>query len=393
MNDQWSRRSFVTVAGAMMIPRWSARRWDDEIDEYVRSVMRTRFIPGAAISLLEKGRVQWARGYGFANLERQVPMTPETILNVGSVTKTVTATAIMQLWEQGRLDLDADLNTVLPFPVRNPAHPTQPITVRHLLTHTSSIHDGPDYERSYVCGDPAHPLNEWVREYVTQTKAPSPDERHFTDATPGAAWEYSNVGFGLLGVVIETIAKQRYADYTTEHIFEPLGMTSTGWYLDRIDRARHATPYQHVASGPAQVEMLQDPSWVPSAHPAPTFVPYCLYSFPTLPDGLMRTTAVDLSRFVAAYQSEGALGSARILRPATVRAMLSPQPVTLPASGGHGKQGLAWYQTGTPPMWQHGGADPGISALVCLNPNGRAVVVICNALSQGSAEIGHHLAQ
>ena len=99
-------------------------------------------VPGLAAGILLDGRLAWANGYGFADIENRRPMTADTVQNVGSVTKTLTTTLALQDIEAGRLDLDGDINRYLRFAVRNPDHPKVPITLRHLLTHRSSIRDG-----------------------------------------------------------------------------------------------------------------------------------------------------------------------------------------------------------------------------------------------------------
>ena len=104
-------------------------------------------------------RLAWARGFGFADIENRRPMTAGTIQNIGSVTKTVTTTLVLQDIEVGRLDLDGDINRYLPFPVRNPNHAQVAITIRQLLTHRSSIRDGEAYGESYRCGDRARILS------------------------------------------------------------------------------------------------------------------------------------------------------------------------------------------------------------------------------------------
>jgi CubicO group peptidase (beta-lactamase class C family) len=367
----------------MLVPAFAGGASRESFDAFVRAVMKKGRIPGVAVAVLERGRVAWARGYGFANLERQIPMAPDSVLNIGSVTKTITATAIMQLWENGRLELDGDINRVLPFAVRNPAFPSLPITTRHLLTHTSSIDDAAEYDESYACGDPTTPLAVWVERYL-RAKG---HEAHFTRARPGTSYDYTNVGFGLLGVLIEAVSKQSYADYTIEHIFHPLGMSSTSWYLAHTDRARHAIPYEYVARGAAQVGRVQDPRWSPGDHRTPTFVPHCLYSFPTLPDGLARTSVNDLCRFVAAYQLGGALDGKRVLRPETVRAILTAQPIAHKPKGF--EQGLAWFSGES--TWGHSGGDPGIVSEIAMRADGLGVVLLANSSSEEALAIAHRL--
>jgi CubicO group peptidase (beta-lactamase class C family) len=386
----WNRRTLVSVAGAALLPRLS-RAQSPDLDEFILGAMKTRFVPGLAAARIEGGRVVWSKGYGFANVERQVPMTPDSVLNIGSVTKTITATAVMQLVEQGRLDLDRDVNAVLSFPVRNPAFPATVITARQLLTHTSSIRDGAEYENSYACGDPTVPLATWVERYLGGNGG-TPLSGAFAAAEPGRSWAYSNVGFGLLGALIEAASKQSFADYTTAAILQPLGMVRSHWYLAGADRGRHATPYRHVTEGDAQVSRLADPDWVPADHRPPAFVPHCLYSFPTLPDGLLRSTVHDLARFLGAYQGQGSLGTARILSPATVRQLWTPNPLPEGQRGAPPAQGLAWYQQPADgATWQHSGGDPGIATFVAIGPTGTGVAVICNSSSAVPIQVGRRM--
>src|SRR5206468_3783671 len=107
--------------------------------------------PGMACAIVGPGQVRWSRGFGLADLERQQPMVADTLINVGSVSKTVTATALMQLWEQNRFGLQDDVARYLPFALRNPRFPEIPITFEQLLTHRSSIKDNwPTYDRTWA---------------------------------------------------------------------------------------------------------------------------------------------------------------------------------------------------------------------------------------------------
>ena len=194
----------------------------------------------------------WSKGYGWANIKAKVRSDPDrTVQNIGSVSKTVTATAIMQLVERGVPELDEDVNTYLPFAVRSPHHPDVPITCRHLLTHRSSIADGPAYGASYACGDPTVDLRSWVEGYLTPKGRYYDAKTNFQPWLPGEQGQlvgaigrnYSNVGFGLLGFLAGEVAGVPFARYCREHIFAPLGMNRTGWSLGEVGLANHAVPY------------------------------------------------------------------------------------------------------------------------------------------------------
>ena len=133
-------------------------------------------------------------------------MTADTVLNVASISKTFTNAAVLQLWEDGRIDLDDDVNRYLPFRLVHPRHPGTAITFRHLLTHTASIGDGEAYDSSYACGDPAVSLGDWIEGYLVAGGKYYDAEESFLDAEPGETYSYSNVGFGLLGFLVEHIS-------------------------------------------------------------------------------------------------------------------------------------------------------------------------------------------
>src|SRR5207237_9877351 len=116
--------------------------------------------PGIAGAVVVGDRLAWSNGYGLADVSRRIPMTDTTLMNVGSVSKTVTATAIMQLWEAGRLDLDTDVNEYLPFVLANPRFPDSPISIRQLLTTRSSIQSGRACGASYFCAPRTLPTSQ-----------------------------------------------------------------------------------------------------------------------------------------------------------------------------------------------------------------------------------------
>ena len=150
--DVHSRREFVkkvsctamtVVAGARSS---AAADPGNVLDAFIEAEMKAQKIPGLAACIVKSGRIVWSKGYGWSDIKKQLAMDPNrTVQNIGSISKTVTATAAMQLWEKGKFELDDDINHYLPFPVRNPLHADKLISFRSLLTHRSSIADGPAY--------------------------------------------------------------------------------------------------------------------------------------------------------------------------------------------------------------------------------------------------------
>jgi CubicO group peptidase (beta-lactamase class C family) len=398
MND-YSRRQFLEFAGFGTMPFLSrsvariAMGRRDPLDDFIEAQLVTERIPGLAASIVKSGRIVWSKGYGWANIGGRVPMNPDhTVQNIGSISKTVTATAVMQLVEQARLDLDADVGSALPFPVRNPFHPEIPITARLLLTHQSSIADGPAYGDTYGCGDPSASLEAWLPDYLITGGRHYRAADNFHPWKPGERWKYSNIGFGLLGYLVERLSGEPFPRYTRERIFEPLGMRHTGWLLSDVDNRAHAIPYTPADETPPSKELAEYRKYgllagEPERDPVRgTYQPLCLYSFTTYPDGALRTSVNELARFLLAYLHGGAFGNARILAPDTVRRMLTSQVApTRETEQGlgfdaiHSKDGL---------RWGHNGADPGVRTNMWFRPeDGVGVIVFINRGNRDLARI------
>jgi CubicO group peptidase (beta-lactamase class C family) len=389
-----TRRAFLAAAGCASAPLFlgAAAAPDDDLDDFIEAERHARRIPGLTACIVKSGKVAWSKGYGWANIAKRVPMDPDrTLQNIGSISKTVTATAVMQLWEKGKFQLDDDINERLPFPVRIPSHPDVPITYRLLLTHRSGIADSPAYGTSYACGDPKSSLEAWLKDYFTPSGRHHDPKANFHPWKPGSKDAYSNVGFGLLGYLVERISGVPFADYTRKNIFGPLGMDRTGWLLSEIDVAAHAIPYIPTTDA-AEVETARkygllagDPERDPGSG---DHQPLCLYSFPNYPDGSLRTSANQLARFLLAYANDGALGDARILAPDTIRLMLTPQAATSPG------QGLCWateHREGHR-HWGHNGSDPGIETNMSFRPaDGIGTILFANRADMDLSAIDRRL--
>ncbi len=355
---------------------------ESELDRFIDGEMLAQRIPGLAACIVKSGKIVWSKGYGWADIKRRAVMAPEsTVQNIGSISKTVTATAIMQLWEQSKCDLDEDINQYLEFPVRNPGYPDRLISIRSLLTHRSSIADGPFYSSSYACGDPGIDLATWVKGYLTRGGRFYDRDKNFHPWRPGEKNQYSNVGFGLLGLLVERLSGTSFDAFTKERIFEPLGMKSTAWMLSGISREAHAVPYVPLVEGGVNDDLEAFKKLrllggeVERDGPKGAFQPLCLYSFPNYPDGALRTSVTELARFLIAFINQGAHGAARILEADTVRLMLTRQhPVPT-------YQGLSWVTTsrGGTPYWYHNGSDPGVRTNMAFRPtDGVGVIVFVN---------------
>lgn len=178
------------------------------VDEFVRGEMERQKIPGVSIAVVKDGKPIFVKGYGLANIEHQVSVKPETIFQSGSVGKQFTAFAVMLLVDEGKISLDEKISKYLgevPESWKN-------ITVRHLLTHTSGL---TDYTQDF---------NLW-QDY-TEDELLKKAQGVPTAFAPGEKWQYSNLGYLTLGVLIHKVSGKFYGDLLQERVFKPLGMTT-----------------------------------------------------------------------------------------------------------------------------------------------------------------------
>ncbi|MBX3706963.1 MAG: beta-lactamase family protein [Pseudomonadales bacterium] len=397
----------LAVGSASHLPLQSADLLT-EIDGFIWQRMARDRVPGIAACIVDRDQVIWSACYGWADIENRIPMSLAGIQNVASISKTVTSTAVMQLQEAGLLHLHDDINDHLEFSVRHPRAPEQPIRIRQLLTHTSSIADGNAYGRLYGCGDPRLALGQWLQAYfVPEGQYYSADENFHSWLPADEKFEYCNLSYGILARIVENVSGMAFPEYCRLNIFAPLGMRSTSWRIADIDRARHVVPYTWVEGGKAR-----GPDWggVPLGaiqQDGPTlrepladgFVANCVYGHPNYPDGFLRTSVDDLSYYVRAYLSEGAYAGHRILERDTVRSMLSTIFVheSRDAAGiKHRRhQGLNWMgstELAGELAWGHGGSDPGVNTdMRILQSAGLGAIVFTNTNGSIPWDITHKL--
>jgi len=367
----------------------SAQTAFDSLDVSVKKFMNDNHVPGFAACVVKDGKIAWSNAYGLADMANNKPMSIDGIMNIGSISKTFTTTAAMQLWEKGLIDLNADVNTYLDFKVSNPKFPDKPITVFQILTHTSSITDGKAYMESYTCGDPTLALNDWLQGVLTSNGTFYNNGDSFGNWAPGAKRSYSNIAFGLLGLIVEKVAKQPFNTYCREHIFQPLGMKKTGWMIREVDTTNYIRPYAYITEeNRKEILTITRLYTNESEFKAGTYVSNCLYSFANYPDGLVRTSVRELSYYLAAIMNGGELHGKRILKKSTIDKIFSLQ------LEGNQSRGLTWRvtdfdtPTGKVMLWGHSGLDPGIQTYLFFNPvNKTGVITFQNNPADGIQRI------
>jgi CubicO group peptidase (beta-lactamase class C family) len=330
------------------------------IDAVIAAKMEEADLMGLAAAVFVDGREVWSKGYGHRDYLRTQPFTPTTPMPIASISKTFTGVAMMRLVAEGELDLDADVNLYLPFRVRNPRFPEIPITLRMIATHTSSITDRWEiYRASYHWGgDAPLPLSEFVTSYFASDGSRYAAD-NYTTAAPGKAREYSNIGAALVGFIIERLTGERLDAYTQRHIFTPLGMRSTGWFLSDLPTADLSTQF------------VEHEGWA---------IPLPPYGLTTYPDGGVRTTVSDLGRFFQALLHHGEYDGVRILPAAQADEMTRFQfdgPVFPEGYGpAEGNSGLFWRTRRNGELIGHGGSDPGVQTVMLATLDRRVAVVL-----------------
>ena len=306
---------------------------------FIPEVMRQDGTPGLNLALARGGKIIWEEGFGFADVAKKVPMTPATVMHSGSMGKTYTGTAVMQLVERGVMGLHEPINTyVKGFRVVNPLGDRE-ITVYDLLTHRSGL-AGNDAGSDFL---PPKPLQQHVKEgYGLPTFSSYANTVQRWGSKVGEKFSYSNFGLATLGYLVEVTNPEglSFSEYVQKHIIDPLGMKSTQ-YPPVQDQA-HVRPdiWAQMSTGYAVMGNVRIPT------PAIYFADH--------PAGTVVTTPGDHIKLLLAYLNDGTYNGYQLLKPETVRLMLTPQTLR-----GERQVGLIWMlkNYGKPDFgFEHGGA-------------------------------------
>jgi len=261
-------------------------------DNYLTAQMSAHHVAGAMVAVVKDGQVLFTKGYGYADIAKKTPVDPEkTMFVLGSLTKLFTWTAVMQLVEQGKLDLNTDIHTYLDFKI--PATFAEPITLNHLMAHTAGFEDN-KFGQMAAVPEGLIPLGEWLKTHIpTRVRA------------PGLLSAYANYGAALAGYIVERVSAMPFDQYIEKNILIPLGMTHTT-SRQPLPAALRAdlSPGYIFAKGAYQA---QPAVFEAVLHPAPA--------------GSIHADAGDMARFMIAHLNDGRYAEAVILQPATARLM------------------------------------------------------------------------
>ena len=262
------------------------------MDNGFAEIMEKHEAVGLMVAAVKDGEIVYNASYGYKDLENKVPVGVDDKLRIASISKTFVATAVMQLVEQGKINLDEDISNYMGFELRNPIFPDIPVTVRMLLSHTSSMSDSNGY---------------FSFDYFNPAVSPT-WQKAWNSYEPGTKYQYCNLGFNTLGAIIEIVSGERFDEYMKRHIFEPLGVDASHNVMD-FDPAQLIGIYRYdastgsVAKSDAYAQNASDLENYKMGYSTPVFSP----------TGGVKISAKDLAKVMIMHMNKGAVGDVRLI--------------------------------------------------------------------------------
>jgi CubicO group peptidase (beta-lactamase class C family) len=322
----------------------SANKYAERLEPFLNKTLQDQKIPGLAIGVVEAGRLVYSRGFGVMRVgDPSRPVTPQTLFHMASITKPFVATAVMQLVEQGKVDLEAPVTKYLPyFHLKDPRY--QEITVRQMLTHTSGMPDVVNYYWNKPEYDD-DALDRYVRSL----------EGKRLRWNPGTKFAYSNMAFEVLGDLVAKVSGKTFEDYVEANILQPVGMTSSTLLLKKADPAKLAAGHTKT-SGKV------------------TVVAHYPYNRAHTPSSNLHSNVEDMARWMMINMNHGELDGKRILKASTYDLLWKPAATV----DNRRRVGISWFlsEFKGEPVVMHGGGDDGFLTYLIFSPSRKVGVVM-----------------
>jgi len=343
---------------------------DQQLDNELDEAFKKSEIPGMAVTIFTKDNILYKKELGYANIEKKLPFTVNTVMNIASISKTFIAVALMRAVEDGILDLDEDVNNILPFKVTNPYFSNDKITLRSLATHVSGIKDDTEiYNLDSYCGANSKEmsLKDFLYNYLSFDGKWYKKE-NFLNRRQCTSYEYSNIASALVAYCIEIKSKIPYSNYVRENIFKKLNMNNSGWTQNEFNSKTLALDYSKI-----RINFEENKYNLGLSKKA--LPPYKLVTYP---DGGVMTSINDLSKFLLEILKKD---EAEFISPKSIDLMLKKQfgesNIPNELRERNHNMGLFWKYTKSG-SFGHTGDDPGVSTLMSVRENGVAVIMFMN---------------
>ena len=265
----------------------------ENIAPAIQQIFKEEKVVGLSVAVVKDNKIIYTNSFGSSNLETGAPLTNKNIFRIASISKSFSATSVMQLIEAGKLDLDEDVSNLVGFVIRNPKYPETVITLRLLMSHLSSINDSEGY---------------FSLDYINPAKNPN-WQKCYNDYEPGKGYQYCNLNFNMIGTIIERTSGERFDQYVKHHILDPLGLYG-GYCVDSLDNSRFATIYDYNIDAAKFIIS-------PNAYAARSeeITNYTMgYSTPIFsPTGGMKISATDLAKYMTMHMNYGRYKDGKII--------------------------------------------------------------------------------
>jgi CubicO group peptidase (beta-lactamase class C family) len=346
----------------------NAQSDNPELDKFLIKKMKKSDRIGMQAAYIADGELTWVGSYGIKTFQTTDKINDSTLFMVASISKPVTALALMKLYDQGKLRLDDDIDDYLSFSLRNPNFPEDKITFRMLLSHVASIRDNWDMlEIGYTIdngGDSPMSLEDFLKSYLLDGGEYYDREKNFLLTAPGKHERYSNVGYNLIAYLVEKISGRPFNEYMIVEVFEPLKMNNTFWFLSEISHNNIATPHNmpYKETDFKGTQILNH------------------FGYPGYASGQLRTTVTDYSQILKLMVNEGKVKGNQFISKKTIDEFLTVQ---YPEADKW--QAISWnynefenfiYNLIMPRRPSHTGLDPGISTVVSFDPKAKTGVLV-----------------
>lgn len=267
----------------------------------IRAIMQEIKVMGLSVAVVKNNRIIYTHSFGLKDMETNTPLTDDCIFRIASISKSFSATSVMQLVEARKLSLEDDMSKLVGFKIRNPKFPDKIITLKMVLSHRSSINDSQGY---------------FTLDNINPDKNPN-WAKCYNDHEPGTAYMYCNLNYNMVGTIIEKISGERFDQYVRRHVLAPLGLYG-GYCVDSLDKSRFATIYEYRVDSAKYV--ASPAAYAPRREEIAKYV--MGYSTPIFsPTGGMKISATDLANFMLMHMKMGKHRGKRIISKNSAREM------------------------------------------------------------------------